>query len=159
MTFSKVRKLIFKKYYKQISYSKQRKHPKPTYTKEELLVWFYKQPNFTSIMRLYIKSKYVKGLQPSVDRINCKLPYTLDNIQLLTWDENNKKGYIENGSSVIQYTLLGEHIKSFNSLAEANRKTKTDASSIAKVCRGHREQAGGFKWKYKEVNNGRIYTS
>ena len=50
--------------------------------------------------------------------------------------------------SVKQYTLEGELINQFESVAEASRQTGIYKGCIAKVCRGERKQTGGFKWQY-----------
>jgi group I intron endonuclease len=49
---------------------------------------------------------------------------------------------------VSMFTLEEVLLDEFNSVAEASRLTGISKSSIAKVCRGEREQCGGFKWKY-----------
>jgi group I intron endonuclease len=51
---------------------------------------------------------------------------------------------------VIQCSLLsGIKIKTFNSVANASRKTGINKTSIAKVCRGERKSCGGYLWKFK----------
>jgi group I intron endonuclease len=49
---------------------------------------------------------------------------------------------------VTQFTLLGNTIANFHSVAEASRKTGISKTSISRCCRGEREQTGGFIWKY-----------
>jgi hypothetical protein len=75
--------------------SETRGHPLPSYTKTEFDVWFLKQPNFYRIYRNWVYSRYDKDLKPSVDRIDNSKPYTLNNIQLMTWGENNNKSVID----------------------------------------------------------------
>lgn len=58
----------------------------------------------------------------------------------LTIDERKKK--------VGQFREDGVHLKTFNSVSEANKHTQINKTSIAKVCRGERKFAGGFYWKY-----------
>ncbi|MDH7912080.1 NUMOD1 domain-containing DNA-binding protein [Winogradskyella sp. SYSU M77433] len=50
---------------------------------------------------------------------------------------------------VYQFTQFGEFVNSFESIAEACKQTNVNKCSIAKVCRGERNHAGGFKWSYK----------
>lgn len=50
---------------------------------------------------------------------------------------------------VIAFSLNGDYIAEFNSIKEASILTNTDASCISDVCRGKRNKAGGYKWKYK----------
>lgn len=49
---------------------------------------------------------------------------------------------------VYQYTLDGDLIDNYKSIAEANKQTNINKTSIAKVCRGERKTAGGFFWRY-----------
>ena len=42
-----------------------------------------------------------------------------------------------------------EVLASFDSLAEAGKKTRINQFNIRSVCEGERNKAGGFKWKYK----------
>lgn len=58
---------------------------------------------------------------------------------------------------VIQYLhSSGQTISFFKSIAEASRKTGINKNSIAKCCRGERNRAGGFSWKFNfnTVENG-----
>lgn len=52
--------------------------------------------------------------------------------------------------NVIQYDLEGEKIHVYNSIAEASRTTEINKSSIAKCCRGERNKAGNFIWKFSD---------
>lgn len=60
--------------------------------------------------------------------------------------------YKEKGLEVVQYNKNGEIIKEFLSIAEAEKKTGIQSSSISAVCSGKRYNAGGFIWRYKEDN-------
>lgn len=50
---------------------------------------------------------------------------------------------------VCQYTLNDISIACFNSVAEASRATGVNRSCIAKVCRGERNVAGNYGWKFE----------
>jgi group I intron endonuclease len=57
----------------------------------------------------------------------------------------------KNSKIVLQYDLKGNFIKEWSSIKCANlflRKDK-DSSSIGECCRGKKQTAYGFKWKYK----------
>lgn len=54
------------------------------------------------------------------------------------------------GRKITQYSLCGEFIKIWKSVSEAGRHLNIDVSSIAKCCKGHYRNAGGFIWKYFE---------
>ncbi|MEF3077848.1 NUMOD1 domain-containing DNA-binding protein [Winogradskyella poriferorum] len=51
--------------------------------------------------------------------------------------------------SVIQLGNDNVELRRFSSVSEASKITGCNKSSIAKVCRGERNHAGGFKWCYK----------
>ena len=52
---------------------------------------------------------------------------------------------------VIQLSLDGLIINTFESVQEAMRKTKVDESQIIRVCKGRNKTAGGYKWQYASV--------
>lgn len=49
---------------------------------------------------------------------------------------------------VNQFTASGRFLNSFDSVSKASKITGVYRSSIAKVCRGERNTAGGFLWGY-----------
>jgi group I intron endonuclease len=51
--------------------------------------------------------------------------------------------------AIVQFDSEGKEIACFKSIAEASKHTGINKSSIAKVCRGERNHAGGFKWSNK----------
>lgn len=50
---------------------------------------------------------------------------------------------------VIQLDKFGNEIDSYQSIAEASRRTGAPKEGISMVCRGIHNKAGGFIWKYK----------
>ena len=80
----------------------------------------------------------------------------VDNLEWCTQSHNIQYAY-DNGTKipphqkrVIQMDLDGIYINEYISEAEAARQTGTHQPNIYKVCRGKRQQAGGYKWKYAE---------
>lgn len=65
-------------------------------------------------------------------------------------DRRNEMLAIEKGNNrkLIQLTLDGEYVNTFNSAKEVQRELNIDKSAIGKVCKGSRKSAGGFRWKY-----------
>lgn len=53
---------------------------------------------------------------------------------------------------VIQYSLTGKYIKTFDGAVDAAREVQGDLSSIAKACKGKQKQAYGFIWRYEKKN-------
>ncbi len=142
----------------QISHSQSRKHAAPTYNKQELKEWLYAQPLFHKLYDNWKRLDYQKWYIPSVDRKNDYIGYTLDNIQLMTWQENSDKGSSDRKTgknnkqsrTVLQYSLKNNFIKEFYSIAEAARQTETANGNIIKCCNGKLKKANNFIWKYKK---------
>ena len=138
--------------------SRRRGHDMPTYTKKELREWLYSQKKFHILYDNWKRLDYQKMYIPSVDRKEDAIGYTMSNIQLMTWGENNIKGNIDmrsgkliNGSKpqkpVIQLTKYGEFIEEYISIIEADRQTGVNFANISKCCMGKRKSAGGFIWR------------
>ncbi|RTZ09270.1 NUMOD1 domain-containing DNA-binding protein [Flavobacterium sp. GSP6] len=49
---------------------------------------------------------------------------------------------------VTQFTLDGEILAHYNSVADASRETGISKTCISRCCRNEREQSGGFIWNY-----------
>lgn len=148
--------LITRIYNGELQASKQRGHMMPSYSKQELADWLDLQ-DLNSLFNTWVKSGYNKNLSPSVDRIDSTQGYTLKNIRLVTWKENNDAAYEERKSckrvtqqcrQVEQLTLIGQSIKIYLSQAHAARETGFCRTNINHVCQGYREVAHGFLWRY-----------
>lgn len=80
-----------------------------------------------------------------------------NNLEWVTIAENTKHGY-DNGlnhttkRSVYQLDMNNVIIQKFDSLKDAHIATKIDDAGIAKVCKGNRTTAGGFKWRFVDLN-------
>jgi hypothetical protein len=157
--YSRTRKgFISKTYSSQKLRSKRRGHDLPSYTKEELFRWAFSQSEIISLWDNWVKSGYRKGLRPSIDRIDDSKHYSFDNVQLMTWDENDKKGKVDifNGVndkhlvSVDQLSKEGCFLRSHHSLASAARYISKLPTDILLCCRGDRLTAYGFKWRYAQ---------
>ena len=66
--------------------------------------------------------------------------YSQNNTFKPTMDSRKKK--------VFQYSLDGEILAQYNSVAEASRETGISKTCISRCCRNEREQSGGFIWNY-----------
>ena len=62
----------------------------PAYTFKELWKWL-RRNEYNAYFRRWKEAGYDPDLTPSVDRIDSDLPYTFDNIQMLTWAQNRAK--------------------------------------------------------------------
>lgn len=138
--------------------SKRRSHPKPEYSQADLCEFIFNNPKFYELYDEWVASGYKKNKKPSIDRIDDSKHYSLDNIQLVTWRENNVKSHIcmMNGEydgkckAIIQYDLEGNFVEEYYSINSAERIINVNHTHIGDVCKGKRITAGGYKWKYKE---------
>ncbi len=85
--------LCSKIYQNQRLNCRRRGKANPTYTMQELREWMFSQKKFHILFDNWKRLDYQKDYSPSVDRIEDDISYTMANIQLMTWAENNKKGY------------------------------------------------------------------
>lgn len=60
----------------------------------------------------------------------------------------NKRAIDNTKKSVIQYTMSGKYVCSYNSIVEAAGKMSISKGNIVSVLKGNRKSAGGYKWKY-----------
>jgi hypothetical protein len=146
-------------YGSQLASSKDRCHNPPEYTMKELKDWMFSQKVFHELFNRWKNSGFDKALVPSCDRLDDYLGYSFSNLRIVTWDENNKKGYSDvcNGvnnkrSKAVICTdkITGNKIE-FYSINEASRKLNIAQSRISSCCL-HRygyKSAGGYTWEFK----------
>ena len=140
-----------------------RGHPMPSYSFKWLADKSEKCEDYMRIHNIWVAAGCPKHLSPSYDRIRDDDPYTEDNIQIMTWRENEQKSYddmrsgkIVHGANpqvaVYQYTPYHHQIlvAKYHSMQEASRQTGIPAGNICKACKGERLTAGGFEWSYYE---------
>ena len=123
--------LITEMYGSQRSSSKQRNHNCPEYSKAELALWVFSQRNFKELYRNWADSEYKTLLKPSCDRLDDYKPYALDNLRLITWQQNNAKSHADrkNGANnkrskaILQLTREGIIVAEYHSQHSARRET------------------------------------
>lgn len=143
---SRPRNLASRIYRSQKQSSIRRGHPLPDYDRKWLTAWLMSRDNFKDMHTKWIESNMESSLRPSVDRINPLKPYTKDNIQLMTWGENEKKGY--NIDSIIRKDHKNNKDLYEGSLDMALRKI----SMVRAIYRKHFMDAKskGIKIKYTQ---------
>ena len=114
---------------------------KYVYLNDEKYNFLYKQ---------WVLSNYDKNMKPSFDRIDNKKCYSFDNLQIMTWRENNAKGRRECMKAVRQYDLSGNYIKTYGSIIEASKEYNINKSNISACCKNKLHKTGGHIWKYAE---------
>jgi hypothetical protein len=147
-------------YSSQKTNSKKRGHATPTYSKEELWLWVKQQKSWKKLWKQYKRSGFETAKKPSIDRKHDDISYDINNIQLMTFEENCKKEWSahKDGAStnnkdytpVTQYSMDGEFLATYKSMNIAARATGAHQGNISKVCNGDRNSAGGFIWEYAD---------
>jgi hypothetical protein len=163
--------LVCKKiYHTQCTHSATRNHPLPAYTLSEFTDWVLAQPMFHTLYGAWQQAGYPKDLAPSVDRMDDLQPYSLTNIQVMSWAENRTKAaqskanneLLVNHRAVTAYNQDGSVHKTYQSMAEAMREfggKATQSWGISSVCNGTPVKDGksrmyvpktykGFVWKW-----------
>lgn len=127
------------------------------YTLKQLHERFLEDSVFLSLYKVWVDARYNHQLKPSIDRKNPLKPYTLDNVQMLTWKQNHTKAMEEatltHGKPVMQMDMKGNEIMIFGSIKEAGQKTGICRGNITKACQGHYSQSGGYRWKYLQTKS------
>ena len=147
--------LVSEIYSEQKSSSKDRSHTMPNYSKETLIKWVFSQSNFEQLYYDWVNSEYNKWKRPSIDRLKDNLPYSLDNIRLVTWEVNNKQSHIDklsgenklDSKTVYKYSLEGNFLCEYNSVSMAARHLELHTSGIVKAVQ-NKTTAGGYQWRY-----------
>lgn len=147
--------LISQIYNDQVKTCKKRGRELPKYTQKELYDWIISQPNFNQLMTEWKRSGYNRKLVPSIDRLDSLKTYSFDNIQLVTFEENEKQALIDrkSGKDFRQARIVGkikdkEIVKIYHSVNAAARDNNCMAGHISEVAYGKRKQAGGFNWVF-----------
>ena len=146
--------------------SKRNGWAEPAYSREELIEWVRNQPNASDLYTAWELSGYEKDRAPSIDRLDDYKPYSFDNIRLVDWETNRKKGSesqitgdnTKNCRAVRQLTMDGIPIQDFHSVSAATRALGISVPEICTAARGFRYSkvgvkspvysAGGYKWEY-----------
>ena len=145
-------------YADQIGTAKRQPHKKLGYTLQEFKIWIkanHKQ-EFIALWRKWRDSNWDKWLRPSFDRLDNSLGYSLDNIRLVTWEDNYRKDVHRNcdiaakaqSKEVIQMDMEGNEINRYRSAREAGRQIGVYGTAITSCCRGMAITAKGFRWRY-----------
>lgn len=142
-------KIIYDIYYAQRGSSIKRKHLSPNYSRNEFVEWFYKQPNNDELVMNYIKSLFEKTLAPSADRLDSSKPYTLDNLRLVTWQENMDANVKEMSKAVMEYDVDLNFIKRHESIIEAERLYGIPNAMISRCCIGGTAYSKNRIWLFE----------
>ena len=164
LCYSEVRKvkhhtkqgLIARIYNGQKQSSKRRNHKMPTYTVKDIREWAFSQRIFHELFDNWESSGFGRWLSPSFDRIDNSKGYTLDNLQIITWYQNdrNEKDDIINGNLITKRMTPIIAIKNrleieYYSQRQASRELGLNVCHINQVLKGKRKEHDGYKFIYK----------
>jgi len=117
------------------------------------LQFYLTNKKFQELFKNWVEGGYMYYDKPSVDRINANRGYTLDNIQIMSWKENRRKGDKEvarkKWKPIIMCDMDGTHLKKYVSIKSAVEDTGYNQGLISMVLKGHRNHTGGFKFIYQ----------
>jgi hypothetical protein len=133
------------------SYGHQKQRRNVEYTLKELHEKFLHDKKFNRIYEEWVNSGYDLQFKPTIDRINCKKTYTIENIQILSWSENRYKQRME--LKLIRAKpiamLKGDVVvEKFKSVSDAVRKTGLSQGNISSCLTGKRKTCDGYMWRY-----------
>ena len=149
--------LVTSIYAKQRYRSNKKGWDLPDYSKEDFYAWVTSQQEFVKLYTNWVDSNYDTDKIPSVDRKDDNNPYTINNIQLMTWESNNKKGRedrvsganVKGSKPIYQYTLEGTFVKKFGSTSIAAREYNTSPQNLRACATGKNTHAVNFIWKFE----------
>ena len=142
--------ILTNSYNKQKERSKKNGLPCPSYSLIELHDRYLNDEKFNRLYLEWIKHGCNKQFKPSIDRINCKKAYTLDNIHVMTWAENRYKQTMGRRSRMgaVAQLMGNKIIMTYSSQRMAVNKTGLSQSNLSAALNGRRNYCGGYKWKY-----------
>jgi hypothetical protein len=118
----------------------------------ELHKRFLNDKKYLRIFKEWEKSNYQTQLKPSIDRIDCKKHYTMNNIHIMTWAENRYKQRFEFKRIRARkvYQIMGNAtINIYRSVSHVVKETGLHQGNISSCLHGKRKHCGGYKWQYE----------
>lgn len=154
---NKTLKNYYTQVYSSIRYkSKRRGEDYPLFNKLELIEWLINS-GIEHMWDNYVNSGYDKNIKPSIDRIDDYGIYEFENMQLITWKENNIKGVNcekhhinscnkQNMKKVgLVKNLNDKAIIEFESLIDCAVWLGVHKESVSRVLNGRRKTIKGYK--------------
>ncbi len=135
-------------------YNNMKHRSSVNFTLEEYLDLYLDSDTFNKLYSMWEASGFATMLKPSMDRINCRFPYSLGNIRMVTWKENRLKGDIEVSIQKMKPVVMkcrnGLFVHEFDSLESASRITGYSAGHLSSCCNGKKKSKKmDFTFSYK----------
>lgn len=156
-----------RKYSEMKSRVKRKNFNEIQFTINEFLQWIMNNDNYKKIYSNYLDNNKDRNLCPSVDRLDDYKTYSIDNIRLVTWRENNDKynsdrligKNTKQSKPVMSICIYTGKKNEYHSAHYASQQTKTDRSSINRSCRTNsknpinKSRSGSFIWIFQDDYN------
>lgn len=144
-------------YFTQRNNSRLRGYVYPNYTLKELWDWLVHNDNFIILYDRWVSGGHKRNMKPSCDRLDDYKSYSFDNIQVITFGDNNKKatdsrlhaiGKSGNAcKGVAQYDINHNFIKNYGSMSIAGRENGINFKLISRACHRENGYSHGYYWK------------
>lgn len=148
---------VFRVIYKsQKRHQKLRGHGEMPYTKQDLVLWC-KKNGFDALFSEWVKSGYKTPLKPSVDRLDDFKGYSLDNIQLGTWQDNRNhqaqdiiNGCGTSGRRCKPVLKLDNRMVIISKYVSYNSAVRDVGYSLEYQIKNKKPCRNGFYWSYEK---------
>ena len=115
------------------------------FSRQEFLDCYLNNETLKLLYKTWQENNFEYTLAPSIDRIDVKLHYSLDNIQWITHGQNSRKDQVLR--PVVVHTVDGTFIGKFDCLNDAVRFCGVHQANAHKVVSGKRNHTKGFIFK------------
>ena len=136
--------------------SEKREMELPLYTQDELYDFCSWNDKFIELYNKWEDNGYETMMKPSLDRIDYSLPYSLDNIRVMTWGDNFNRQNTDDRNKpkrelykIRVSTIIDGEKVIFDSLNKARIYVGLSNSQDIKNSIIRNGTAGGFKWQYE----------
>jgi hypothetical protein len=111
--------------------------------------WALSNDDYKRLYDDYVNSNYDRKKAPSVDRIDTRYGYSIDNIQFITMSQNSGK---DGAKKIHKYSLGMEYLCSYKSIKDAATHNGVAECSITMAAspKYKSSKAGGYIWRYEK---------
>lgn len=146
-------------YAQMVKNSRARNMDIPNFSKEELYTWLDSN-GYKALYDAYVVAGYASNKRPSIDRIDDNVTYVFENMQLITWEENNLKAYKDRvegrnnkqSKAIVAVDSTGAVVHEAYSINSLARTLGCRASHISDVLHGSRKHVHGLTFKQKDIH-------
>jgi len=140
--------IIAKSFGHQLETCRDKKLEKPEWNLQELREFLKNNEKFVSLYNCWVSSNYLSELRPTIDRVDSSKGYTWKNIQIMTWEDNDKKGCEYQFKKTYVYDKNFIFLGEYESAAEAAKETNSHISRVVAVANGRRKSTNNLIFTY-----------